>query len=215
MEDLNAKNKILKEAAGLFTKYGVRSISMDDIARNLSISKKTLYQHFADKEDIVTQCCQIHLQENCRDFEAIQASAVDAIDELAKISLNMKKHVGEVNPSLLFDLRKYYPKAWAAWLDFKKSVIYDSVKKNLDQGKAEGFFRPELNSEMLAIIRLVLIEAAFDEQNYPHDKFNITEVQMQLFDHFVYGIVTDKGRKQYHKYKESHTLIETPITPHI
>ncbi|SKC56830.1 TetR/AcrR family transcriptional regulator [Ohtaekwangia koreensis] len=205
MEDLNTREKILKGADGLFTKYGVRSISMDDIARHLSVSKKTLYQHFADKEDIVTLVCQAHLQESRNEFESIHASAENAIDELAKLSLCVRKNVEDVNPSLLFDLQKYYPKAWAVWLEFKRMCIYDSVKRNLEQGIAEGFYRTEINAEILSIVRMALIEIAFDDKTFSQDKFKMAEVQMQIFDQFVYGIVTEKGRKLYQKCKEKNS----------
>ena len=202
MEDSNTRDKILKGAEGLFTKYGVRSISMDDIARHLSVSKKTLYQHFTDKEDIVTLVFESVLSESRKEFEAIHETAENAIDELAKLSVCLKKNVDEINPSLLFDLQKYYPKAWAVWLEFKRMCIYDSIKKNLDQGIAEGFYRPEINTEILSIVRMALIETAFDDKTFSHYKFKMTEVQMQIFEHFVYGILTEKGKKQYLRCKE-------------
>jgi TetR/AcrR family transcriptional regulator, cholesterol catabolism regulator len=202
MEDSSTRDKILKGAEGLFTKYGVRSISMDDIARHLSVSKKTLYQHFTDKEDIVTLVFESVLSESRKEFEAIHETAENAIDELAKLSVCVKKNVDEINPSLLFDLQKYYPKAWAVWLEFKRMCIYDSIKKNLDQGVAEGFYRPEINTEILSIVRMALIETAFDDKTFSHDKFKMTEVQMQIFEHFVYGILSEKGKKQYQQCKE-------------
>lgn len=99
MEGSNTRDKILKGAEGLFTKYGVRSISMDDIARHLSVSKKTLYQHFTDKEDIVTLVFESVLSESRKEFEAIRQTAENAIDELAKLSVCLKKSVDEINPS--------------------------------------------------------------------------------------------------------------------
>lgn len=202
MEDNGTKEKILRAAEELFTRYGVRSISMDDIARHLSVSKKTLYQHFADKEDIVTLACKGHLGRHANEFEAIRQTAKNAIDELAKISLCLKRTMQEMNPSLLFDLQKYHPKAWAEWMDHKNKHIRCSVVRNIRQGIEEGYFRPEIDPEVAASVRLELLQLAFDEQIFPREKFRLPDVQMQIFDHFVYGLVTDKGRKLYQKYKE-------------
>ena len=203
MEETETKLKILKAAESLFMKYGVRSISMDDIARHLSVSKKTLYQHFADKEDIVTMTCQAHIEEMSREFDQIEKSAKNAIDELAKISLCLKQSSEEMNPSLLFDLQKYHPRAWSVWLDHKNNFIRESVIRNLEQGIEEGYFRSEIDKEVIATIRLEMVQLPFDDRIFPPSRFKLTEVQMQIFDHFVYGITTEKGRKLYQKYKES------------
>jgi TetR/AcrR family transcriptional regulator, cholesterol catabolism regulator len=203
MEELNIKDKILKGAEELFMKYGVRSISMDDIARHLAVSKKTLYQHFADKEDIVTMTCQAHLDRNTTEFTNCRTQAKNAIEELANLSTCLKRNMENMNPSLLFDLQKYHPKAWGVWLNHKNKFIRESVARNLQQGIEEGYFRPEINPEIIAAMRLELVQLAFDEDVFPREKFKLPEVQMAIFDHFVYGLVTEKGRKLYQKYKEN------------
>lgn len=196
------KGKILKGAGELFTRYGVRSISMDDIARHLSVSKKTLYQHFADKEDIVTMACQAHIDRHIIEFEQIRNTAENAIDELARLSLSLKRNMQNMNPSLLFDLKKYHPKAWAVWVNYKNKFIHASVVRNLKQGMEEGYFRKEIDPEVIGAVRLEMIQLAFDEDIFPRERFRLPDVQMQIFDHFVYGLVTDKGRKLYQKYKQ-------------
>jgi AcrR family transcriptional regulator len=201
MEELDIKGKILKGAEELFTKYGVRSISMDDIARHLAVSKKTLYQHFADKEDIVTLACKAHMDRHAIEFEEIQHRAENAIDELVQLSLSLKRNMQNMNPSLLFDLQKYHPRAWSVWVEHKRKFIYCSVVRNLKQGMEEGYFRPELDPEVIGGVRLEMIQLAFDEEIFPRERFRLPDVQMQIFDHFVYGLVTDKGRKLYQKYK--------------
>lgn len=210
MEETDIKRKILKGAENLFMKYGVRSISMDDIARHLSVSKKTLYHHFADKEDIVTITCQSHIEGVSREFEEIKDTAKNAIDELAKISCCLKQNMEEINPSLLFDLQKYHPKAWEVWLDHKNNMIRESVVRNLRQGIEEGYFRPEIDIKIIATMRLELVQLAFDDQVFPTSQFKLADVQLQIFDHFVYGLVTEKGRKLYQKYKETQVELLNP-----
>ena len=202
MEEHGTKEKILNGAIELFMKYGVRSISMDDIARHLSVSKKTLYQHFVDKEDLVTLASEMHIEGNKKQYEDLTATAVNAIDELAKISQCLRKDMTEMNPSLLFDLKKYHPRAWNVWLDHKNRYIRDSVSRNIKQGIQEGYFRPDVNAEILALVRIESIPFAFDERIFPRDKFNLAEVQLQIFDHFVYGLCTEKGRELYQTYRE-------------
>jgi AcrR family transcriptional regulator len=202
MEETGTKDKILNGAVGLFMKYGLRSISMDDIARHLSVSKKTLYQHFADKEDLITIVLSAHIESNRKQYEAIAENSANAIDELAQISQCLRKDMAETNPSVLFDLQKFHPKAWEVWLDHKNRYIRESVVRNIRQGIEEGYYRSDVNAEVIAAIRIELISMGFDQNVFPQSTFNLAEVQTQIFDHFVYGLCTDKGKKLYQKHKE-------------
>lgn len=202
MEELENKEKILRGAEDLFMKYGVRSISMDDIARHLAVSKKTLYQHFADKDELVVLVLKSHLERNSKELEAILETAGNSIEELAKISACMKKNMEGLNPAMLFDMQKFHPKAWNVWLEFKQKYIRESVISNLKRGVQEGHIRPEVNPEIIAALRIELIQLSFNPDVFQHERFNMVEVHNQLFDHFVFGLVTEKGRKLYLKCKE-------------
>lgn len=213
MDEINIKEKILRGAEELFMRYGVRSISMDDIARHLAVSKKTLYHHFTDKEDIVTLTCKAHLERNTEEFETIRKTSRNAIEELVQLSVCLKRNMTDINPSLLFDLQKYHARAWAVWLNHKNKFIRDAVLRNLKQGIQEGSFRAELDPEVLATVRLELVQMAFNEEIFPRDKFKLADVQMQIFDHFVFGLLTEKGRKQYMKCKQENKKesLKTPV----
>lgn len=203
MEELQTKEKILKGAENLFIKYGIRSISMDDIARHLSVSKKTLYQHFVDKDELVTMVTEAHMSSNKKRYESIRDQSENSIDELYKIGQMVRRHIEEQNPSLLFDIQKFHPKAWDVWIDYKDNYIKSSVVRNIEQGKKDGHIRPEVNAEIFALIRLATIQICCDDQVFPQEKFSAAEVQSQVFEHFVYGLCTEKGKKLYQKYKES------------
>lgn len=201
MEEKDIKERVLRGAEELFMKYGVRSVSMDDVARHLSMSKKTLYHYFADKDEIVTMVAEYHMTCDQKQYDEMRTSSQNAIDELVKISGCLKRDLQKMNPSLLFDLQKYHAKAWSAWLRHKQEYIGNSIIRNLRQGIEEGFFRPVINAEILAIARLELIQLTFDDRIYPPAKYNLAEVNMQIFEHFIYGLLTEKGRKVYEKYK--------------
>jgi len=203
LEQLDMKQKILKTAESLFLKYGVRSISMDDISRHLAVSKKTLYQHFADKDDIVSMACKAHIDALADRFTEFTRKSKNAIEEMAKISQCLNKTMEDTNPSLLFDLQKYHPKAWRVWIDHKNNFIRQQMIRNLKQGIAEGYYRSEINAEIIGAMRLELVQLPFNEEAFPSSKFKLSEVHVQVFDHFVHGLVTEKGRKLYVKYKET------------
>ena len=199
---LEIRESILEASYMLFHRYGIRSVSMDDIARELTISKKTIYQYFKDKDDLVSTVTARHMDMERQEMAEIENSSVDAIDELAKISVCLRKNLKDLNPSLLFDLKKYHRKAWDVWTTFKNEFIKNNIVENLNKGIRDGFYRREIDVEALAIFRVEQVQMTFDDNVYPKEKFDLTELQVQLFDHFVYGILTDKGRKLYKEYQE-------------
>jgi len=213
MEDQDqTKDKILQGALELFLKYGVRSVSMDDIARHLSISKKTIYQYFVDKDDIVSQATSNHMLHTKTSFDALTGVSKNALDELMRIQMFMRKNMQDMNPSLLFDLKKYHSKAWGAWMEHKNRDIRESVVRNLKQGMEEGLYRNNLNPEILATLRIESIQWLYDGQIVPNEKFKMVDIQTQMLDHFMYGLLTEKGRKLYEKYKQEPINLE--LIPH-
>ena len=201
------KEEITKRAMELFARFGVRSVTMDEIARDLSISKKTIYQYFKDKDEIVTSTTKMHMEMEKQEYQEIADSSQNAIEELSQANKCMRKDFREINPSLLFDLQKYHRKAWESWLDFKV-FIRESITSNLKRGIDEGFFRKGIDVEALAIMRVEQVQIAFDDRVFPRDKFDFRELQMLLFDHFVHGILTDEGRSLYETYLKQQLVQE-------
>jgi len=194
---MNLKDRILKVADMLFHKFGARSVSMDDIAAELAISKKTIYQYFKDKDEIVTMVTANNIDQEIRKFSTVVAQSKDAIDELFNLSICIRSSMSEINPSLLFDLKKYHPRGWDLWLNFKNGYIKKTILNVIARGKSEGYFRENIDAEILATFRVESVEMAFDSTIFPPDKFNFTEVHMMLFDHFVHGLMTVKGLEIY------------------
>lgn len=194
---MEVAENILFKAGELFHKYGIRSISMDEIARELGISKKTIYQYFKDKDDIVYQVIQRKIETEKIEFDAVYDASEDAIDELIRLSHCLRNNLNKINPSLLFDIQKYHPRSWDLWIDFKNNFIKNNVLKSIERGKEEGFFRPQIDAEILATFRIEQVQISFDDRIFPRDKFDFTEVQMTLFDHFVHGLLTVKGQEIY------------------
>jgi len=195
--------RIIAAAGALFMKYGTRSVTMDDIARELSVSKKTIYQYYKDKDEIVTLASAMQIEQDKKEFDEVFETSGSAIEEMVKISQCLRKMVREINPSLLYDLQKYHKKAWDLYLDYKTSYIKNSVASNLKRGIEEGYYRNDINPEIMAAYRVEQVQMAFDDKIFSRSEFDFKEVHMQLFDHFLHGLLTDKGRKlhQAHQLK--------------
>lgn len=196
------REKIIQHAFELFMQYGVRSVTMDDVAREASMSKKTLYQYFENKADLVLEVAKYHLNVEAKLFKQIDKEAKDAIEELIMVTKCMRQIVTKMNPALLFDLQKYHANAWEKYNDFKKTVVQGNVKRNIERGKEEGVFREDIDPEIISTLRVELVQLAFNPKIFPREKFDFGTVQLQILDHFINGLLTDTGRKNYKEYIE-------------
>lgn len=204
---MDIKEKILAQSTDLFLRYGIRSVTMDTIAKELGISKKTIYQYFKDKNEIVETITRLYLENEKALFCKIKQSSNDSIEELVNVTRCLRETMANMNPSLLYDLKKYHYKAWNMFLEYKENVFKESIKSSIQKGIEEGNFRPEINPDIIAIMRFEQVQMAFDSDIFPVNRFDFREVQMQLFMHFVFGIVTEKGKEKYIKYLHENQLV--------
>ncbi|WP_421828074.1 TetR/AcrR family transcriptional regulator [Larkinella sp.] len=201
---MEIKERILLKAEALFWKFGTRSITMDDISRDVGISKKTLYQHFTDKDDIVYQVMLYRLEKNRENVSCYMATAHDPIEEILLASEMMRQHLAEMNPALWIDVQRHYPRAWEVCTEFKEKFLLESIRNNLKRGIEQALYRPEIDVEIMARLRMELIRMAFDTDVFPRGVTAMIEVQIQLLHHFVRGILTEKGILIYNQYVKEH-----------
>ncbi len=199
---MEVKDRILQGAEELFFKYGIRSITMDDIAKHLGMSKKTIYQIFADKNEVVETLMEQSLKQDECEFKQIHSESKNVVEEV----MQMMKHIGvmfsKVNPVIFYDLQKYHPNAWHKFKKFKHDFMAKMIEKSIERGKREGYVRPDVNGKILSVMRIEQVEMALNPETYPPGEFKMVEVQLALLDHFMHGITTLKGHKLINKYKQ-------------
>jgi AcrR family transcriptional regulator len=193
---MNQKEDIIRGSAELFMRYGVKSITMDEIARHLAVSKKTIYQYFADKDELVMEVAKLELHNQKCKWEQAGEECEDIIEYIYKATEIIKNDMGRMNPSLIFDLKKYHPKAFKAFQEHKNVHFLNIVKTSIEKGIKQGLFRKDINVDLIARFRVAQIEMMFDPEIFPYGQFSITDISTQLFDHFIYGISTLKGHQR-------------------
>lgn len=185
----------------LFFRYGIKSVTMDDIAKHLSISKKTIYQFFKDKDEVVHTLMEQALEKDRHDFNSIVKKTANVVEEVFMMMKKMHEIFGNINPNIFYDLRKYHPKTWELFHKFRTEFIYGMVVNALDKGKKDELVRADVNSKLLAKLRVEEIDMAFQPTVFPPDKFKILDVHLSLTEHFLYGVCTLKGHKLINKHK--------------
>jgi len=186
------KNILLK-VRDLYNKYGIKSITMDDVARELGISKKTLYLYVTDKDDLVGKYIDYEIEirqvEICRCFQ----SELNAIEELFEISLFMNRMMKDQNPATEYDLKKYYPNHFQKVVTVRRERMYNYLLLNLKKGKEEGLYRDEMNEEVIAKLYLSRSENVHFDSIFTVEEFTSIKLFTELLTYHVRGIATQKG----------------------
>lgn len=202
MSDLNTKNRIKQVTHDLVMQYGIRSISMDDIATSLGISKKTIYHYFTDKDDLIAAIVVDVIQFNQQCCEKDRAIARDAVHEIFLAMQMMQEMFENMNPSILYDLEKFHPVAFKSFQEHKYNFLYRVLKENIDRGIAEELFRPDIQADVLIKARLESMMLAFNQSIFPKNKYRLVDVETQLTEQYLFGIASLKGYKLIKKYQK-------------
>lgn len=197
--------KILDAAEMLFRKYGIRSVTMADIARDLGMSKKTLYLHIENKNDLIDKTLQRHILEEKDQCLFIMENAKDALEEMLNMSLYVQRMIQDMNPSLIFDLRKYHRPVWEKLERYEKEFVFSSIKNNLERGIKEGLYRANLNADIVARIYIGSLPMFSDDELFPFNQFPRSELHKEFVRYHINGIVSDQGRKLLDTYIQTYT----------
>jgi AcrR family transcriptional regulator len=195
------KERILEKAHELFMRYGVRSVSMDDIAAQLGMSKKTLYQYYTDKEELVDAVLSEMLEKNRNECAAYRQDAENAVHEVFQAFGMIQEMFSNMNPSIVFDLEKYHPAVYKKLAHHKKVFMYQVIGQNLERGVKEELYRQEINVDVLTRFRIESMMLPFDSEIFPENRSRLVQIQEEILEHFLYGLATVKGQKLIQKYK--------------
>lgn len=199
---MEPEDKILKVSLELFFKYGIKRVTMDDIAKELGMSKKTIYQQYKEKDDIVNKLFEIELGRHEKKFEEVYKQSTNPIHEIVLISKNMRAMMQNVNPVFFMDLQKMYPKAFEKLQEFKNKCACEEIKRNISKGIEEGYYRPEINIEFITSYRMMQVDTIMFGNYFSFDKISFVQTHELMLDLFLNGICTEKGRKLYNEYKK-------------
>jgi TetR/AcrR family transcriptional regulator, cholesterol catabolism regulator len=200
---METKERIIQKADELFFRYGVRAVTMDDIAQELGISKKTIYQRFEDKDSVVFDVAIRSFENDKSEMFKIYKEAKNPIEEILISVEYLRRNFGNMNPMMLNDIRKYYPKVWSLYGEHKQFYLKEAIARNMKEGVEQELYRSDINIDILSKLRMEEVELAFEQDIYPFSKYNAIEIQEVFIDHFLRGIMTEKGLSIYNELKGS------------
>jgi len=194
MEEMQVKeSKIVDSATSVFMKYGIKSVNMDDMARHLGMSKKTLYLYVKDKEDLVRKSVAAFCTKEDNEVRDISQRGLNAIDESLEIMKWVLGVLQNIHPSVNYDLEKYHPDVAFLMKENRHRAIYDSVILNLKKGQREGLYRKDFNADVIAKLHIARIDQMFDHIVFPTEQYKLTDLYKEIFKYHIRGIASIDG----------------------
>ncbi|OFY55426.1 MAG: hypothetical protein A2X22_11205 [Bacteroidetes bacterium GWF2_49_14] len=188
-------NNFFVKVFELYNKFGIKSVTMDDVSHELGISKKTLYECIEDKSELVKHVMQMVYKFHGDKLEAIANSGLTAIEELMEVNKYMTGMVKELNPTLLYDLRKYYPSLFTELMEGQRRRMHEAIRKNLEKGQEQGLYRKEMNIDIISKLHMTRMEYRFSHDSFILNDIDSGQVMREIFIYHLHGIANEKGIK--------------------
>jgi AcrR family transcriptional regulator len=167
---------------------------MDDLARELSISKKTIYKYFSDKNDLVKSIIEMKVQMDSAVCSNTALQSDNAIDELIQISQLVIEQFNDFNPSVFFDIQKFHKEAWDIIVHHKATFVQNMIRENIERGVKEKIYRENLNPMIAAKLYVASSDAAMNSEIFPWPEFKFQEIFIEMIRLHINGMANDTGR---------------------
>lgn len=198
----NTKVRIRDKAKELFLRYGIRSVSMDDIANQLGMSKKTIYQYFTDKNELVDAVVEDEVGDMQSDCLQCSTTARDPIEEIFLTVDKIVEQLGNMNPMVLYDLEKFHVRAYQKFMEHRNRFLLQVIRQNLEWGIREELYRSDIDVDVIAKFRLESMMIPFNIDLFPPSKYKVADVTKIIIEHYVFGVASLKGHKLILKYQQ-------------
>ncbi len=188
------KQQILNKAEELFMRYGIKSVTMDDIARELGISKKTIYQYVENKGELINQIFFLKAEEEKQLIRKIREEAGDAIEEILMIARFVIRHLRELSPTTMYDLHKYYRTTWKQMESVKKKHVFRVILENIERGVKQGIYRSDLDADLIAKLYVGTIGLLTEGDSFPiGGGQSLDQLYRQFTLYHIHGIASPDG----------------------
>ncbi|WP_423996871.1 TetR/AcrR family transcriptional regulator [Maribacter sp. IgM3_T14_3] len=188
------KEKIRDTASQLFLERGFKSITMDDIANEIGMSKKTIYSEYSNKTSLVEDCVMHKFCDLSNGIDLIIAMEKNAIEELYEIKKYVMSHLNDEKSSPQYQLMKYYPKIHKNLKLLQFDKMHKCILLNVERGLEQGLFRDNINPEFVARIYFTGLNSIKDQNMFPLEQFPIGKLMDSFLEYHIRGIVTPKGK---------------------
>ncbi|MFV0539655.1 MAG: TetR/AcrR family transcriptional regulator [Aestuariibaculum sp.] len=194
------RDKILSTSADLFLNLGFKSVTMDDIANKIGISKKTIYQHYTTKTKLVEATTLFVFDNISKSIDDIRATYQNPIEELLEIKKIVMMHLKNEKTSPQYQLHKYYPKIYSTIKTKQFDLISECTISNLERGVETGLYRKDIHIDFVSRLYFSSLTSFKDAELFPHKSFSMSMLLDHFLDYHLRGICTPKGIERLDQY---------------
>ena len=202
MKDEKQYKALLMKSRELFIKHGVKSLTMDEIAKEMGMSKKTIYQFVENKGDLIKLTMQDFLEQERQLMDIILKNSTNSIDEMISMIEYWLQVVQEFNANTLNEVQKYYPETWDMYNDYRFNFMLGLIKGNLDKGVKQGYYRNDMDTDIISRIYILAVEVLLNQALFPIKQYTYLNTYREFLSYHLRGIVSNEGLK----YLEGHNL---------
>lgn len=184
----------------MFMKYGIKSVSMDDLARELSVSKKTIYTHFSDKNVLVEYVLRGQMDRIQQSCDTLVGQCENAIQEMYEFINLVAQNMNAIHPSVIFDLQKYHPSAWKIIEEHEDNFVLPRIKGNILRGRKEGLYREDFDAEVVAQIYVNVNDSIFNRTIKGSTESSLLQIFNESLRFILFGMATFEGKKYIRKH---------------
>jgi TetR/AcrR family transcriptional regulator, cholesterol catabolism regulator len=202
---METEYKILRKASEMFMTYGIKSVTMDDISRAIGISKKTLYQYVDNKLDLLKKTIFLQNEEEKNALANCKQQSSNAIEEVILISRYVNQLLQNINPAAVYDLQKYYIEHWNLMRSLHEEYIFNMIRENLKNGIDQGFYRKDMNIDIVAKLFGATADIILDTNLFPIQEYKRSDLHREMVRYHLHSIVSDKGHnilEEFYKNEE-------------
>lgn len=214
-EELNFKDpkfiELMDKIVAMFFEFGIRNLNMDDISRNLGISKKTLYQYVKSKEDLIEKLFYYDEMKWDIEMSKLKIDEMNAIEILVQVSLRVFEEMGHFDPKLKFELKKYYEPIFQQFMVRKQNHIFSQISKNIEKGIAEGLYRSDINIELVAGLYVRNLVMMHNNDFCIVENITFDQLFEVMFENHIRAISTSEGMAYFEKRKLEITQLNNNI----
>ncbi len=204
--NLKLRERLLSATRDLFVRKGIKNLTMDEVAKELGMSKKTIYQMIESKDEFVQEVIERYIADEKKQLDVFATTALNPVDEIVHLYSHILTQNREMNPTVLIDMQKYYPKSWETLSEYRNVDMYKRVFDNLEKGKQEGYYVTNFDSDIVTKLYIGVLQVLANQELFPYQQYQFVNLLKEYLNYHLRAIASEKGLTAWQQHELMNTI---------